>query len=196
MAMTEREVTQLALTLMSEHNLNWPAWGFRLSRHKLSLGRCEYNRYNGGTVIFSKNFLHLSDVEIRDTLLHEIAHALTGPYAKHNSKWKAECRRIGARPDEFADLKREDNVEFKWTGVCPNGHTTSRHALTEKGKRMACGRCCRSFNEGRFDAQFKFEWHLTNDLKAAGRSGVRLINQQESTSLEPTRISELVALGL
>lgn len=196
MPMTEREVTQLAQTLMSEHNLNWPAWGFRMSRHKLAIGRCEWRRYNSGMIMFSKNFLHLPDSEIRDTILHEIAHALAGLGAKHGPAWKEKCIEIGARPDEFADIKREDRIEFKWTGVCINGHTTSRHALTDKAKRMACGTCCRTYSNGRFDARFKFEWHLTEDLRNAGRSGVRLINQREVASQEPTRISELVALGL
>lgn len=195
MPMTERQVTQLALALMSEHNLDWPAWGFRISRHKLLLGRCEYNRFNGGMILFSKNFLHLPDAEIRDTLLHEIAHALAGPYAKHGPAWKRKCVEIGAKPNEFADLKKEDKTSFKWTGVCVNGHTTSRHALTEKGKRMACGKCCRAFNDGRYSAQFLFEWHLTADLKAAGPSGVRLITQREVASQEPTRIEDMIALG-
>lgn len=196
MAMNEREVTALALQLMSEHNLNWPAWGFRMARSKLNLGFCEYNRFNGGTIAFSKNFLHLQDHEIRDTLLHEIAHAIAGNKAKHGPEWMAVCRRIGAKPNASADLKKEDKTTFKWTGVCPNGHTCSRHALTEKGRRMACGRCCRELNGGQFSGRFLFEWHLTEDLKNSGRSGVRLITQQESTSLEPTRISELVALGM
>lgn len=194
MAMTEREVTALALQLMSEHNLNWPAWGFRIARSKLRLGFCQYNRFNGGMIAFSKNFLHLSDHEIRDTLLHEIAHALVGHRAGHGPQWKLMCVKIGAKPNECADLKSEDKVEFKWTGVCPDGHTLSRHALTEKGRRLACGTCCREKNDGRFDGRYLFEWHLTADLKASGRSGVRLINQPESTSLEATRISELMSI--
>ena len=196
MAMTEREVTALALQLMSEHNLNWPAWGFRMSRSKNAIGFCQYNHFNGGMITFSKNFLHLADHEIRDTILHEIAHAIAGHKASHGPEWKAVCRRIGAKPDANADLKSEDKVAFKWTGICPNGHASQRHALTEKGKRMACGKCCRELNDGRFDARYKFEWHLTDDLKNSGRSGVRLITQPEVTSLEPTRISELVALGM
>lgn len=195
MPMTQAEAEKLALGLMSEHNLNWPAWGFRLTRHKLLLGRCVHNRYNGGTIELSKNYLHLSYEEIRDTLLHEIAHALCGPGVGHTIEWKRMCIKIGAKPNPRADLKENDNPEFKWTGICPNKHTTKRHALTEKGKRMACGQCCHEFNDGFFDARFRFEWHLTDDLKNAGRSGVRLITQPEVASQEPTRISELVSLG-
>lgn len=197
MAMTEREVTKLALGLMSEHNLNWPAWGFRMARSKNRLGFCQYNRFNGGMIAFSKNYLHLGDEEIRDTILHEIAHAIAGHKASHGPEWKRVCRQIGAKPNERADLKDEDHAEFKWTGICPNNskHTVKRHALTEKGRRMACGACCRELNGGRFSAKYLFDWHLTADLKASGPSGIRLINQKEQQTLEPTRISDLVSLG-
>jgi hypothetical protein len=145
---------------------------------------------------FSTNFLHLPYEEIRDTLLHEIAHAIAGHKAGHGAEWKAVCRRIGAKPNPKADLKKEDNVEFRWTGLCPNNHKIQRHALTEKGKRLACARCCRDFNGGVFHRAYLFEWHLTADLKAAGRQGDRLINQREEESQEPVRISELMSLDL
>lgn len=195
--MTEREVTDLALSLMSEHGLNWPAWGFRTARSKNRLGFCQYNRFNGGMIAFSKNYLHLPYEEIRDTLLHEIAHAIAGHKAGHGPEWKRVCRQIGAKPNPSADLKDEMQLEYKWTGVCPNNfkHKVMRHALTEKGRRMACGACCRELNDGKFTPRYLFEWHLTADLKASGSRGVSLINQPEMRTLEPTRISELVALG-
>lgn len=34
---------------------------------------------------------------IRDTILHEIATVIAGPEAGHGPKWKAVCRRVGAR---------------------------------------------------------------------------------------------------
>jgi hypothetical protein len=46
-----------------------------------------------------------------------------------------------------------------------------------------------------FSGKDIFELHLTADLKTAGPTGVRLINQPDMQALEPTRISELVALG-
>ena len=36
--------------------------------------------------------------QVRDTVLHEIAHALAGPEAGHGPQWKAIARRIGATP--------------------------------------------------------------------------------------------------
>ena len=196
--MTETEVKNLTLALMEEHGLNWPTWGFRLTRHKLVLGRCMYNRYGGGTIEISKNFLHLPFEKIRDTILHEIAHALAGHLAGHGPEWKRVCRRIGALPNEKADLLSEERVTFKWTGVCPNNpnHMMKRHALTSKGKRYACAKCCREHNGGVFTSRFLFEWHLTEDLEAAGRSGKRLITQPEIVPVRPTRISELIDMGL
>jgi predicted SprT family Zn-dependent metalloprotease len=193
--MTEKEVEKLTLTLMAEHGLHWPTWGFRLTRHKIKLGRCMYNRYGGGQIEISKLWLHLPYEQIRDTILHEIAHALAGHRAKHGPEWKAVCRRIGAKPDEFADVRNEGKVEFKWTGLCINGHKIQRHALTEKGKRLACGKCCRELNNNVFDAKYLFDWHLTEDLRDSGIVGVRVINRPEAEAQLPTRISEMVAAG-
>ena len=38
------------------------------------------------------------DDDIRDTVLHEIAHALAGPGARHGARWKEIAARIGATP--------------------------------------------------------------------------------------------------
>lgn len=195
--MQAHEVTRLAKELMEEHNLDWPLWGFRLTRTKLHIGQCRYTKFNGGEISFSKAYLHLPYNEIRDTILHEIAHAIAGHAAGHGPKWKRVCREIGATPNPKADLSKELQPAWKWTGVCPNNprHTLQRHALTERGKGLACSACCKTENGGVWTSKFLFEWHLTDDLKAAGRSGAKLITQLESTSLKPTRISELMSAG-
>lgn len=194
MTMTIQEVTKLATSLMEEHGLNWPGWGFRVSRSKLHLGRCCWNRFGGGTIEFSKEYLGISRDEIVDTILHEIAHAKAGNQAGHGPEWKRICRQIGAKPDAKADLK-EGKPAWKWTGVCPNNpkHTMQRHALTDRGRSMACGKCCNLFNDGKYDHKFLFEWHLTSDLEAAGPMGVKLITQPEVEAQVPTRISEIMA---
>ena len=39
-----------------------------------------------------------SKEQIRDTVLHEIAHAIAGREAGHGPLWKVTARRIGATP--------------------------------------------------------------------------------------------------
>jgi SprT protein len=43
-----------------------------------------------------------SDSEIRDTILHEIAHALVGPNVGHGLRWRLKCVEIGAKPERLA----------------------------------------------------------------------------------------------
>ena len=38
-----------------------------------------------------------------NTLLHECAHAIAGPYAKHGALWKSIARKIGATPERCYD---------------------------------------------------------------------------------------------
>lgn len=200
MAMTESQVTTLARTLMAEHGLVHPAWTFRLGRPKTRLGFCQW--WNGsrgrdaiGQIVFSKHFLHLDDYQIKDTILHEIAHAIAGHKADHGPEWRMVCRQIGALPNECADLKSEERVEHKWTGICPNDytHTAKRNQLTKRGRYSACSTCCRKFNGGVFTEKFLFDWHLTEDLRTSGKSGIRLLKQPEQPSQIPTRISEAMA---
>lgn len=41
--------------------------------------------------------------EVRNTLLHEIAHVKAGYEASHGEEWAKECRKLGINPDEFAN---------------------------------------------------------------------------------------------
>ena len=108
----------------------------------------------------------LRDDEIKDTLLHEIAHALAGPKAGHRYEWKRICLQIGATPSAIAYQLSASPVS-KWTGVCANGHTIARHALTEKAKQVACTKCCVAYNNGRFSSLYTFTWYLTEDYQAS-----------------------------
>ena len=49
--------------------------------------------------------------EVRDTILHEIAHALVGPGHGHDAVWKRQCIEIGARPVRCGDADMPDG---KW----------------------------------------------------------------------------------
>jgi len=84
----------LALTLMAEHGIS-DTWTFAFDNATRRMGLCNYRKH---TISVSRHFAeHASEAQVRDTILHEIAHALT-PGAKHGPGWKVVALRIGATP--------------------------------------------------------------------------------------------------
>ncbi|MCY2955019.1 MAG: SprT-like domain-containing protein [Planctomycetota bacterium] len=91
--MTLLEARQLARTLMKEHAL--ADWRFMFDRAKRRFGCCHYRQK---LITLSQPLTLLNgENEVRDTLLHEIAHALT-PRDGHGRRWQAQCVQIGAKP--------------------------------------------------------------------------------------------------
>ena len=88
------KISELARSLMDAYGLQ--DWNLRFDESYRFLGKCNYRdqviQLSRGHVLDGK------DKEIKDTILHEIAHALAGPKAKHGPEWKTVARRIGATP--------------------------------------------------------------------------------------------------
>jgi predicted SprT family Zn-dependent metalloprotease len=83
----------LAFELLARHGLI--GWRFQFDHARRRFGSC---RPGSKLITLSKPLTLLnSEQEVRDTLLHEIAHALT-PGDGHGAKWKARCIEIGAVP--------------------------------------------------------------------------------------------------
>ena len=87
-------IAALARALMDEHGLD--AWTFAFLEAERRLGDCNYQ--DRVIRVGRTHALDAEDAEINDTILHEIAHALAGPEARHGPKWKAIATRIGATP--------------------------------------------------------------------------------------------------
>jgi predicted SprT family Zn-dependent metalloprotease len=93
-----RRVAAQARRLMDAHGLH--NWSFAYNRRKRSLGVCQFRRRR---IELSIHLLeHNPAAEVRDTILHEIAHALVGPGHGHDRVWKEMCRKVGARPERIA----------------------------------------------------------------------------------------------
>lgn len=94
--MLRRDALELADELLYEHGLfSWTA--VIDPRPKRRLGQCRYEIEEIG---LSEWFVKLNgEHEVRQTILHEIAHALVGPGYGHGRVWKAKCRAIGGRFD-------------------------------------------------------------------------------------------------
>ena len=87
----------LARTLMRQHGLEPDGWTFKFDHAKRRFGSCQSGR-SRKWITLSRSLTLLNDEpQVRDTILHEIAHALT-PGDGHGPAWKAKCIEIGANP--------------------------------------------------------------------------------------------------
>lgn len=90
---------------MGAHGLIDLGWSAKLDDAKKRFGVC---RMGPKEISISRPLVALnSEEEVRDTILHEIAHALSWEIHKepcgHDERWKEICVRIGARPDRCYD---------------------------------------------------------------------------------------------
>ena len=87
-------VAGMARRLMDEHGLT--GWTLAFVEAKRRLGDCHFRHH---VIRISRaHALEGSEEQIRDTVLHEIAHAIAGHEAGHGPLWKVTARRIGATP--------------------------------------------------------------------------------------------------
>lgn len=143
------EVTKalaMGRSLMREHGLE--GWRLVADRAKTRAGVCRYGRRQIG-ISAPLTALH-DEAEVRDTILHEIAHALVGPEHGHDAVWRAKAIEIGSSGERCVspDAPR---VAGDWLGRCPAGHERSRHRAPTR--LASCGRCSRTF-----DARHLFTW--------------------------------------
>lgn len=166
---TLTQARTLALSLMAEHGLLADGWRFAWSHARRQLGCCRIarrrDRVTGRvteirTIALSRHLVRLNaDGQVRDTILHEIAHALAGLEHGHDRVWQATCRRIGAAPLRVAGAgvaMVEPPLEL-WCGRC-------RRVLAQRFRRMAAARLkrvyCQSCGPG---SQGLVQQRLTSD---------------------------------
>ena len=124
---------------MDEHGLI--DWRFRWSHAKRQLGACTYA---ARTIALSGHYVQMNDeAHIRDTILHEIAHALAGERAGHGPAWKAVCRRIGADPSRLDHTAKVPDAPYEL--FCPLCRTVvaprHRRVRPKMLRRLGCRRC-------------------------------------------------------
>lgn len=123
------KAARLARELMNKHGLE--NIRFKWSRMKKAYGCCHTIRIGGKYAIdyisLSKVLTPLSpDEKVKDTILHEIAHALDAlrnNNVGHGHTWKRICREIGADPKashyipQVAEAKIANKL-YKYAAVC------------------------------------------------------------------------------
>lgn len=138
---------ELAESLISEH---CPEYKFKWNNRKRAFGVCSYRTK---TIQLSKSLTLLNDEEhIKNTILHEIAHAKTEGH-KHNRVWKSCFLSLGGSGTRCSN---GEVVKGKYVYECPNCNKTA--SFFRKTTRVrACGECCNKYSGGRYDDKFKME---------------------------------------
>ena len=122
----------LANKLMDAHGL--VGWRIKFDHARRRAGQCDYTNK---TISLSRLYVRHADIDqIRDTILHEIAHALVGPRHGHDSVWRQKAREIGCTAKRCHSLSF---AQAKWVMACPNGcFSVERH---RKKSGLVCATC-------------------------------------------------------
>jgi predicted SprT family Zn-dependent metalloprotease len=141
------QIRELARQLMLTHGLT--DWEFGINTNVRRAGVCFYpHGSTPGRIELSAHFSERnSDDEIRDTILHEIAHALVGPKHGHDTVWRAMCVKIGARPNRCYGEEVE-MPKGQWRAKCPTCEAEyDRHRKPPQRMGWYCRPC--GLNQGR-----------------------------------------------
>ncbi len=135
--MNTRDAHTMAVELMIKHKLAEQRWGFEFDRSVKRFGVCKYRRKVIG---LSRALTELNDAEkVRDTILHEIAHAIAGHKAGHGPEWKKVCLQIGAKPERCystAEVVMPPMRYYAKCGAC--GKEFQKARLHKKEARRSC----------------------------------------------------------
>lgn len=145
LGMDLRDAFALAEDLVDHHLVGWSV---SYDSAKSRAGVC---RFGERVIGLSAPLTALHDEhDVRDTILHEIAHALVGPRHGHDAAWREAAREIGCTGERCVSAE-SPRLETDWLGVCPAGHTIGRHRRPERVS--TCGECC-----SRFDLAHLLTW--------------------------------------
>lgn len=148
--MDTTQALRQAISLMDTHGLLDSGWSFKFDNAKTRFGLCVHTTK---TISISRPLTELnSEAEVADTILHEIAHALVGPDVGHGAEWVRIARSIGCNGErESPDGTVTPTPPYRATcGTC--GTHWDRHRRSRYS--MACPRCCREHNGGRYTVRF------------------------------------------
>lgn len=137
----------LALSLMELHGLK--NWAFKFDSAKRRFGQCNYT---SKIISLSAPLVELNEFkEVRNTILHEIAHALVEPKHGHDHVWKRKALEIGCDGSRCYD-STVVKPKKKYRGECKNCH---RFIFRHKRTQISCGKC-----SSRYNPDHAFIWTL------------------------------------
>lgn len=139
--MNLQEAKALAIELMDKHELIANRWYFDFDNSVKRFGCCSHRNKR---ITLSKLITERAPYDaVKDTILHEIAHALAGRGQGHNIVWKRVCIAIGAKPQRCYSYEESgiEPIELKWSATCGACGTVHHRARIVKPKSIRSCRC-------------------------------------------------------
>ena len=133
------DAKRMAQDIMLEHGLH--NWTVTIDQAKLRFGQCRFNTHQ---ISLSEPLTRANTEDhVRQTILHEVAHALVGPGHGHDAIWKSCARRIGVR--NVASHTGGESAPAPINGECPNcGQIVPRHRMPSSHRYCAKPECKRA----------------------------------------------------
>ena len=133
------EAMLLAFDLMKTHGIK-ETWTFKFDGAKGRGGLCNHGKR---FISLSRHFVEAATIaEVRNTLLHEIAHALVGPGHGHGRVWKQKAREIGCTAERCHSVKMPDK-HYNYAATCSACDFTYQRIRLRANVRnhSACAKC-------------------------------------------------------
>lgn len=132
------EAEKLARRLMDENGLSH--WHFDFDRASRRFGSCDWARR---LITLSWKLTALNETEqVRQTILHEIAHAMS-PGDGHGYKWRSACARLGIEPTRCytdAEVKSPARQASRYEIGCARCNTWNPR-FRRPTRMMVCRQC-------------------------------------------------------
>jgi predicted SprT family Zn-dependent metalloprotease len=151
-----------------DYNLDLLGWEWGYGRTRKIIGRCRVRKKAKSREIISKRieistpYLNVPGqnmAEMKDTVLHEIAHAIDVERrgtSDHSATWKHIARAVGADPTRTSDIVKSVPGRYKLT--CPDPDCDLEVYMYRKPKvRKSCNR-----HGNTFDPTYEMEVHDTH----------------------------------
>ncbi|MEY4571503.1 MAG: hypothetical protein RLZ10_714 [Bacteroidota bacterium] len=145
------EAKDLAQNLMNYHGISNMGWRFKFDSAKRRFGCC---KYRSKTITLSMYLTELNSAdEVKNTILHEIAHALVGVGNGHNEVWKSKAKEIGCSGERCYNSEKVVTVKGNYEATCVGCNRVHRK-YRMRSNVQSCGYC----SGGRYNPTYKLNW--------------------------------------
>jgi len=157
---TRDQVIEQATELMSYHGLE--GWSLKLDRPRSTrrAGQCRYRDQEIG--LTEPYALKASPADLEQTIIHEIAHALT-PGAHHGTKWKNKMIELGADPKRTHSCSWTKPDAWILCTQCDKENPVNQRDLKKYGiedgliTTHLCGSCGRGRSKSLYIEDYNYE---------------------------------------